>query len=190
MTANSKKELLAAIDLAKGFDRKIVVEELVEDLLEVNCSVLGSHHDCEASVVEEVAKSQEILSYRDKYESGQKSKGMVNTQRIIPARLSKQATEMVQKLAQQTFLALDCSGVARIDFLHDKKSGKFYINEINTIPGSLSFYLWQESGRDFTALMDCLVSIALDDFKEKERLTYSYETNVLKNFSGVKGVKK
>jgi len=189
-TANNRKQLITAIDLAKNFDRKIVVEEMIEDLLEINCSVLGNHNNCEASVVEEVAKSDEILSYKDKYESNSKAKGMANTQRIIPARISKKDTKKVQKFAKDTFLALDCSGVARVDFMQNTKNKKIYVNEINTIPGSLSFYLWKESGIDFSELMDRLVNIALDNFKEKERLTFSYTTNVLKNFSGIKGVKK
>ena len=189
-TADNKKELKEAIEFAGGFDEKIVVEKMVSELLEVNCAVLGDHTACIASQVEEVAKSEEFLSYQDKYEGGSKSKGMVNTARIIPARLSEADTLKVKELAKAAFIALDCSGVVRVDFLYDRKQQEFYVNEINSIPGSLAFYLWQPTGISFGELMDRLIQIALDRYRRKAHLTYSYSSNVLKNYKGSKGVKK
>ncbi len=190
-TAKNRQELIAALTEASSYDRRLVVETLLSDFLEINCSVLGNSRQHQASVVEEVAKSEEILSYADKYEGGGKAKGMVATSRIIPARLSAADTKTVQDLAEATFIALDASGVVRVDFLQENKTKKIYVNEINTMPGSLSFYLWQESGINFSELMDRLIAIALDNFREKSLLTYSHSTNVLKNYrAGSKGGKK
>ncbi len=187
--AKNKKELIEAIIEAKQFDQKIVVEKMLESIVEVNCSVLGNHNSCIASCVEEIVNEKEFLSYSEKYLSGSKSKGMANTSRIIPARLTDKETELVKQLAIDTFLNLDSSGVARVDLIKDLKSKKFFVNEINTIPGSLSFYLWQEVGVDFTQLMDRLIEIALDNYRIKEMMTFSYSTNVLSNFGGSKGSK-
>ena len=188
--AKNEQELAGAIEFARGYDEKIIIEKLVEDLIEVNCSVLGNHHRQEASVLEEVAKNDEFLSYQDKYEGGGKTKGMVNTARIVPARLDQPTTQALQALAVEAFMALDASGVVRVDFLGNKATGEFFLNELNTIPGSLAYYLWKASGVEFGELLDRLIAIALENYRYKENLTYSYSTNVLANFKGAKGAKK
>lgn len=189
-TANNIEELSQAIKQAKQFDQKIVVEKLLTKIKEYNCSILGNHNDASASAIEEVMSTNELLTYDDKYLSGSKAKGMVNTSRIIPADLSEKRTEEVQELAKSAFMALDASGVVRVDLIRDMLTDKFYVNEINTIPGSLSFYLWQAVGVDFSELMDRLVALAIENYRIKESLTFSYSTNVLSNVGGIKGVKK
>lgn len=171
-------ELENAVDLVVNYSNKVLVEKMVDNLKEVNCSVLGDYEEALASVIEEVGKTSEILSYADKY-MNQASKGMSGSARIIPANISEETGRLVQELAVKTFLELGASGVSRIDFLIDTAAGAIYINEINTIPGSLSFYLWEPSGKTFTELTTRLVQLALKRARERENLTFSIDTNLL-----------
>lgn len=178
-TASNKFELEEALDLASTFSRKILIEPKVENLQEINCSVLGDYEHCEASICEEPVRTDEILSFKDKYLAGNKSKGMSNLKRKIPADISQEMSKDIQHLAKQAFQALDCSGVSRIDFLIDKSEGAIYINEINTIPGSLSFYLWEPTGIGFTELTTKLIDLAFKRSRENIKLTFSFDTNLL-----------
>lgn len=163
---------------------------MVEELKEINCSVLGDCDDYRTSVCEEPIKSGDILTYEDKYMGGGKSnKGMQATQKRIPADLSPEDTARVQFLAGETFRVLSCHGVARVDFMIDGKSGDIYVNEINTIPGSLSFYLWEASGIRFDQLMDKLVDLALKRKRESSMKTVSYDQNIFNLGKGLKGGK-
>ena len=190
----NEKDLDDAIMEAITYDNKICVEKMVSNLVEVNCSVLGNYEYQETSVLEEVMSTEEFLTYKDKYLGGNAkkhggSKGMVETSRIVPARLTKEMTKEVQNLAKEAFKALSLSGICRIDFLIDKKENKIYINEPNTCPGSLSFYLWEPSGKPYKELLDDAVSLAIKDYKNRNKKVFSFETNVLSNFGGAKGVK-
>ncbi len=192
-SASNEEEVKRAIHDAAKFDRKIIVEKKIEALREINAAVLGNAKKQRVSVLEEVGKTDAILSYKDKYQGGAKSsKGMASATRIIPAPISEELTSKIQSLAQETFRVLDSSGVSRIDFMLDEKTGQVYINEINTIPGSLAFYLWEKSGTDFAALMDELVHLAIDRKRQTEKMTFSYDTNILSGFqlSGAKGSKQ
>ena len=136
----------------------------------------------------------EILSYSDKYLSGSKtkgssSKGMASTSRIVPARISKKLTENIKDTSKKVFRLLNLSGVCRIDYLIESKSEKFYVNEPNTIPGSLSFYLWKEDGMSYSELLDEMISIAIKEYKNKGKKTKSFKTNILEGFNGSKGTK-
>ena len=173
----------AIID-AMNYDTKIVIEKAVTDLREVNCSVLGDEISVEASVLEEVMKYDAILSYKDKYQSNSKSKGIASTSRICPAELDLTYTNKVQDLAKEVFTVLGCSGVTRIDFLIDSKTMELYVNEINTIPGSLSFYLWDKSGYNFTDLMDKLIEQSIERQRRREKMVFSFDTNLLDQYSG------
>jgi D-alanine-D-alanine ligase len=186
------EDIEAAIEEAMQYDPKIVVEEVVENLVEVNCSVLGNYEYQQTSEIEEVMSTDEFLTYKDKYlgnSKGGKSKGMVSTNRKIPASIDDEMRKEVRDLAKQAFRVLNSAGVCRIDFLIDKKKGKVYINEINTIPGSLSFYLWEPIGKSYTTLLDDLISLAIKDYKRKTKMIYSFETNILQNYNGLKGAK-
>lgn len=190
--AKTEEEFFVAVREASRYDVKIVVEKGITALREVNCSVLGFDSEMKASVLEEVRKSDEILSYENKYTSGSKgsSKGMASASRIVPAPLNEHQTQEIQHYAIETFKALGSSGVARIDFLLDESAHRVYVNEINTIPGSLAFYLWDASGMDFTALMDQLVKQAVDRQRMREKMIFSYDTNLLASYKkGVKGAK-
>lgn len=186
-------DLEMAIMDAITYDNKIVVEKLVENMTEVNCSVLGDYKYQQTSVLEEVMSTDEFLTYKDKYISGGKgktgAKGMVATDRIIPARLTEEMAEEVRELSKKVFKVLNLSGICRIDYLIDKKKNKVYINEPNTIPGSLSFYLWEPIDKEYNELLDEDINIAIKRFKEKSKKVYSFETNVLSGFGGLKGTK-
>ncbi|WP_261134850.1 D-alanine--D-alanine ligase family protein [Bacillus sp. Marseille-Q3570] len=195
--ATNREELEEAVELAMEFATKIVVEKMVTSLQEVNCSVLGDYEEAESSVCEEVLSSTDILTYQDKYQSGGSSskgggasKGMESTNRKIPAELSAEKTAEVQRLAKETFQTLGCSGVSRIDFLIDKTTDNVYVNEINTIPGSLSFYLWEPTGKSFKELTSDMIQLALKRERERESLTFSVDSNLFSLHSGGKGGSK
>lgn len=193
----TKEGLEKAIAEAINYDIKIVVEKAVENLVEVNCSVLGNYENQTASVLEEVMSTAEFLTYQDKYIGGGKcgktkgvgSKGMAGASRIIPARLDDKTTEKVQNYAKDVFRVLNLSGVCRIDFLIDSKSNKVYVNEPNTIPGSLSFYLWDKTDKTYPELLDEMITIAIKNYKAKSKKTITFDTNILSNFGGTKGIK-
>ena len=185
-------KVVDAINEAVRYDSKIVVEKAVENLMEVNCSVLGNIEYQEVSVLEEVMGAEEFLTYQDKYmgnAKGGKTKGMAATNRIVPARLDDAMTEKVKDLSKKVCRALNLSGVTRIDFLIDKKSKKVYVNEPNTIPGSLSFYLWEASGKKYDVLLDDMITLGIKEFKRKNKKIVSFETNILSNVGGLKGIK-
>lgn len=198
---HNREELVEAIENAVGYSKRIIVEHLVEQLKEINCSVLGNYYECEASVCEAPIRSGEILSYQDKYLGGgatkggakggvKESRGMHSTVREIPANLPDEVTAHIRKTAVETFKALNCDGVSRIDFMIDESNGKVYVNEINTIPGSLSFYLWEASGVDFTSLTERLIEIAFQRKRDTSFKTTSYKENIFNyTLSGTKGAK-
>jgi D-alanine-D-alanine ligase len=191
----SENEIKEAIEDAIKYDEKVLVEKVVENLVEVNCSVVGNYEYQETSDLEEVMGVDEFLSYRDKYigegskKTGTKSQGMVATNRILPARLDEKMTNEVKDLSKEVFKILNCAGVVRIDYLIDKKENKVYVNEINTIPGSLSFYLWSSSNKSYKDLLDEIISIAVRTYKRKKRKVFSFDSNILSNFNGLKGSK-
>lgn len=189
-----EKGIEEAINEAIEYDKKIVVEKAIENLVEVNCSVVGNYEIQETSEIEEVLSSNAILTYEDKYVGSNKSKGaskgMVNASRIIPAKINKKLYEEVKRVSKEAFKALNLTGVCRIDFLIDSKKELVYVNEPNTIPGSLSFYLWEPIGKKYSKLLDDLITLAIKEYKTKTKKTCHFNTNILENFNGTKGVKK
>ena len=191
--AKDRKELVEALDLAFRFAPKVLVERAITSLREINCAVLGDIYEAEASECEEPLNATDILSYEDKYLAGGKqgSKGMASLARKIPADISPEVREQIRTMAVQGFQALGCNGVARIDFMIDTSENKVYLNEINTIPGSLSFYLWKPVGISYPQLLDRMISLARKRAREEGEITYSFDTNVLEgcSFGGSKGAK-
>lgn len=188
VVAHNDEEFIAGVHEASRYDFKVVVEQMVTNLKEVNCSVLGSIFKAEASILEEVAADSEILSFAGKYQNnsatkGTGSKGMASAARIIPANLSYEKTKEIQDLALKVFKILGASGVCRIDFMLNSETNQVYVNEINTVPGSLAFYLWAKGNKDFTRLMDDLVDIALLRYRKQEKMIFSYDTNLLQTYS-------
>lgn len=186
--AMNREQLIDRIDDAERYSSRIIVEHMVEQLQEINCSVLGNADEYQTSVLEEPIKSGEILSYEDKYMGGTKgAKGMQAAQKRIPAELPADVTERIQFLAGETFRVLGCHGVSRVDVIVDRAAGNIYVNEINTIPGSLSFYLWEATGLTFAGLMDKLVQLAVQRSREAGQKTVSYDHNIFAMGGGVKG---
>lgn len=192
--AKNEKDIESKIEDAMEYDTKIVVEKVIENLTEVNASVLGNYEYQKVSPLEEVMGEDEILSFADKYLGNAKSKvtaskGMASTSRIVPARISEKLTKEIQDTAKQVFKVLNLSGVCRVDFLIDNKENKFYVNEPNTCPGSLSFYLWKEAGMKYSELLDEMVSIAIKEYKHKNQKTMSFKSSIFDGFNGSKGLK-
>jgi D-alanine-D-alanine ligase len=190
----NEAELLTAIDLACSFADKILVEHAVTNLREINCSVLGDRNGCDASELEEPVMHDKILSYDDKYRANagkSGSKGMASLSRKLPADLSPEKAEEIKNIAKETVKAIGASGVVRIDFLLDTANNdKVYVNEINTIPGSLSFYLWEATGLKYPELIDKLVSLAFKRQRDRENTMFTIDTNILNESSfGCKGSK-
>ena len=185
--AVDREQLVEKVDDARHYSARIIVEHMVEHLQEINCSVLGDCDEYETSVLEEPIKSGEILSYQDKYMGGSKgSKGMQASQKRIPADLTAAETDRIRFLAGETFRVLSCHGVSRVDMIVDRDNRNIYVNEINTIPGSLSFYLWEATGLSFDRLMDRLVSLALKRKRDEATKTVSYDGNIFSMGGGVK----
>ena len=202
----NEERLIEGIDEAVQYDSKILVEEVVENLKEVNIAVMGNYESQKVSEIEEVLSDNKFLTFTDKYIGGGKgklkggmkgavkttSKGMASASRKIPADLEKKTREEIEEVAVKAFKALGSSGNSRIDFLIDEKTKKVYINEINSIPGSLAFYLWDAKDVNFTQLLEDMINIGIKDYKRRISKTHSFESNILQGFAannGVKGMK-
>jgi D-alanine-D-alanine ligase len=178
------EELQNAIEVALLFDRKVIAEEAFEGR-EINISVMGnSGNELEVSVCEEVFPSKDLLSYDDKYNSENgKAKGMASASRKIPADLNPEIEKKIQLMAKLAYQTLDCSGLARIDFIINEKENQIIILEVNTIPGSLSFYLWEPKGIKFKELLTRLIELALDKYDDFQKNTTSFPSNILEHFN-------
>ena len=195
--AHNREEFIDKVDAAEQYSTRLIVEYMVKDLQEINCSVIGDCNEYRMSVLEQPLTSQDILTYTDKYMGGTKgAKGMAASQKKFPADLPDAETKRIQFLAGETFRALSCHGVSRVDVMIEGKSErdasgcrKIFVNEINTIPGSLSFYLWEGSGLKFDEEMEHLVQLALKRKREQGMKTVSYDQNIFSLGGGIKGGK-
>lgn len=203
--AKNKDELFDSLDTAFSYAGKVLVERAVQNLKEINCSVVGDYESAEASECEQPVSSGEILDYSEKYLRGGKGskggakggaksagEGMASLARKIPADITDEQRETIRQMAVKAFKCLGCNGVSRLDFMMDSQSGEIWLNEINTIPGSLSFYLWEPVGVPYGKLLDKMISLSLKREREGENITYAFDTNVLQNVSfggGTKGAK-
>lgn len=210
--ADDRPALDAAVEEALRYDDKIVVERAVRELREVNCAVLGDPDEATPSVLEEPVRSDsdELLSFQDKYlrgeggggkggpagggrrrgaKQGAGPGGMASLDRRIPAPLSDEQTREAQDIAVRVFRLFECAGVARIDLMIDGETGALYFNEINTIPGSFSFYLWEPSGVPFPELTHRMVEIARNRHRQRNSRVRSYDVNLLseRSLGGLKG---
>lgn len=169
------------------------------NLKEVNCSVVGDYKECEASECEEPVKTDEILSFNDKYISGGKKMGVKSDNEKsmnagvlkLPAEISSEMRAKIQDLSKRTFKVLGCTGVVRIDFIIDQDTNDVFVNEINTIPGSLSFHLWKATGVKYSDHLDKMINLALKRNREELNMTFSFDSNILagyeNGFGGTKG---
>jgi len=166
------------------------VEKAVKNMVEVNISIKGND-PYQVSITEQPLTSGEVLSFEDKYikpgakKSG-KTQGMAAADRLMPARVDKRIIKSVEEMAIRFFRAIGGKGIARVDFMYDGK--RLYFNEINTMPGSLAFYLWEKTGVKFDKLVDELVELAVSDWQKKQKKVTTFESNILSGFAkgGVK----
>lgn len=191
--ATDMESLTNALDVARRYDRRVLVEKAMEGCIEVNCSVIGAPGlKPRASVCEQPVAWEEFLSFSDKYmrgskeTAGSKQTGMASQARRIPAPISDELTAKVQGNALGAFDAIGAAGVARIDSFVNESTGETWVMEINTTPGSFSFYLWERSGLDFAALMDELLGIALTVHQQKSDLMFSFDSGLLRGAAGAK----
>lgn len=183
----SEQELLAGIKEAIKFDNKIIVEEEIKHVKEVNISVLGTYDNLETSELEEINVNDEFFTFKEKYVENY-SKVVKKGKKVNPL-LSKEMVEDLKEYAINTFKAINARGVARIDFLIDDKTKKIYVSEINTIPGSLSLYLWLPKKKSQNELINDLINIAIEEYKNKQNLILSFNNNLLDKFDILDGKK-
>lgn len=190
--ADDREGLIDALELAFDFDRKVLIEQGLDHPIELNCSVLGYDGECTASEIEmPLNDGDDMLTFVDKYMGGSGSKGMASLGRVLPAKIEPELKEKLQRLACDIFNNMDCKGVVRIDFMYDAPSEKVYITEINTIPGSMAFYLWQASGLGYSDMIDRIVDYAMKAQSNKDDSNYAFHSDILGqvDLGGVKGSK-
>ncbi|MBR6030027.1 MAG: D-alanine--D-alanine ligase [Clostridia bacterium] len=189
--ADDRESLIEAFELAFEYDRRVLVEKGLDHPMELNCSVLGYDGDVKASPIEMPVTSEDMLDFYGKYlRGGGKSSGMANLTRIVPAPIPDEMRDELQKMSCEIFRMLDCKGVVRIDYMYDKASDRCYITEINTIPGSLAFYLWEEAGMKYSALIDRMVDCARKAHADRNARNYAFTSDILKAVRlGTKGSK-
>lgn len=190
--ADNREKLIESLDLAFSYDRRVLIEQGLDRPIEVNCSVLGFDGKTEVAPLEMPISQGDVLDFAQKYlGSSGGSKGMASLSRIINPEIGQEMSDKIKKLAQDIFVAMDCKGVARIDFMLDRNSDNYYITEINTIPGSLAYYLWAECGVSYTKLIDRMVECALLAKQEKDENSFAFKSDILKGVAlgGAKGAK-
>jgi D-alanine-D-alanine ligase len=188
--AKDRPSLNDALEVARRYDGRILVEKAVQGCIEINCAVLGGgSREPRASVCDQPIPWEEFLSFSDKYMrggKGAKSGGMAAQERIIPAPIADDLADRVRANAIAAFRAVDASGVARVDCFLNQETGDTWVMEINTAPGSFSFYLWEPAGLSFAELMDELIAIALENHTAKSQLMFSFDSGMLERIGGVK----
>lgn len=195
--ADNREELERALDLAASYDRRILVEVGINNPVEINCAALGYGEDVRTSVCEMPVPStgDKFLNFFEKYlrnagTKGESSRGMKSLSRVVPAPIGEELTGRIQQMTKEIFKLLDCRGTVRIDFILDEND-VLYVNEPNTIPGSLAFYLWQECGVSFGQLVETMVQDALRAHADKNMNVFAYDSTILQKVAaGAKGSKR
>ena len=195
--AKNREELERALDVAASYDRRILVEVGVVHPVEINCAAVGYGEDVRASVCEMPVPSSNdtFLDFWQKYlrnasTKGEDSRGMKSLSRVVPAPIGDELTGRIQAMTCDIFKLLDCCGTVRVDFILDQND-MLFVNEPNTIPGSLAFYLWKVSGLDFPKLIEKMVEDALRAHADKNSSVFAYDSSILKKVAaGTKGSKR
>lgn len=195
--ARNREELERALDVAASYDRRILVEVGVVHPVEINCAAVGYGEDVRASVCEMPVPSSNdtFLDFWQKYlrnasTKGEDSRGMKSLSRVVPAPIGDELTGRIQTMTCDIFKLLDCCGTVRVDFILDQND-MLFVNEPNTIPGSLAFYLWKASGLDFPKLIEKMVEDALRAHADKNSSVFAYDSSILKKVAaGTKGSKR
>ncbi|MBL8029712.1 MAG: D-alanine--D-alanine ligase [Candidatus Doudnabacteria bacterium] len=187
--AKDEKELEQKIEVAFFYDHKIVVEEAVENLMDVTCCVIGNNEtDTQASNLQESVYTQDMFNFEDKYiTDGGSQTGKAQNKMVIPARLNSELTKKIQDTAKVVYKAVECTGIARVDFLVNTKTNEFFANEINPMPGTLYHHLWKASSVELPDLLTNLINFSQEQYKEKQSVNFTFESSVLKGLGGSKG---
>lgn len=178
--SKNREELQKNIEIALNFDKKIIIEEKINNLREINCSVIGGNNYVETSVLEEPKNWETFLDFNEKYLNNGKNKKEINV------KIGDGIDDEIKDLSIKVFKLFGASGVVRIDYLLDEETKEIYINEINTVPGSFANYLWKDK-YTFRGLLDKLIEIAVEEYTYKNEYKYTYKTDVLKttNFNKI-----
>ena len=177
--ADNPDELKDSFELAFEYDRRVLVEKGLDKPIELNCSVLGYDEDLSASPIEMPISNDQFLDFQDKYLSTGGSKGMASLHRVLPAPIDEALKNQIQEMSKKIFSLMDCKGVVRIDYMFDRSSENIYITEINTIPGSLAFYLWENAGIPYENLIDRMIMYAEKAYDDKNQSNYAYSSDIL-----------
>lgn len=181
---NDEKDLVNAIDIASKYDYRIIVEKGVANSVEINCSAIMKDNEVLTSVLEEPVRWEKFLSFDDKYiNANSKTKGMGSMGRKIPAEVTKEQKEHIENYTKQIYKTMDCGGVVRVDYLMDESREHVYVNEINTVPGSFSFYLWEHNDLPFGKLLDVLIEEALNQAQLRKDKVLKYDSKILDNLT-------
>jgi D-alanine-D-alanine ligase len=184
--ARDEKELEEKIEVALYYDNKVLVEEGVQDLMDVTCCILGNEK-LTASEIQESVFQADLFDFEEKYlNDGGAQLGKSQSGVVIPARLDKETTKKIQETAKEVYKTLGCSGIARVDFLYNKKTKNFYIAEVNPLPGTLYHHLWKASGIELDELIKRLIILAEEKHKQRQNVTYSFKSSVLTNLNSQK----
>ena len=186
--AKSELELQVAVEEAYHYTDKIIIEPALTNYKEYNCAVIKDHQQCIASVIEEVKHEEDILSFVEKYEKDL-SKLESSSNRIIPAFLPETLEQTIKETSISLYQYLDLNGVVRIDYLYDNQTDKLYINEVNNIPGSLSFYLFEPMGISFEKLTQILITNAILTKHSTDQKKTTFDSNVFNKKSLKLGAK-
>lgn len=174
----NKDNLEEALMIAFSYDKKVIVEESVENAREINCAVMGYEENVETSELEEPLDFKELLTFDDKYVSNKKAPGTKTMRNLL--KKDEPLRDELESLATKAFTSIDAAGNARVDLLVSKDTGKIYINEINTIPGSVAFYLWEPKGYSFKDLITKMLEIAQAVDTMRKETVYSYDAELFK----------
>lgn len=174
----NKDNLEEALMIAFSYDKKVIVEESVENAREINCAVMGYEENVETSELEEPLDFKELLTFDDKYVSNKKAPGTKTMRNLL--KKDEPLRDELESLATKAFTSIDAAGNARVDLLVSKDTGKIYINEINTIPGSVAFYLWEPKGYSFKDLITKMLEIAQEVDTMRKETVYSYDAELFK----------
>jgi D-alanine-D-alanine ligase len=173
--------LKRAIEVALHFDDKVLVEEGVQHLVEVTLPIMGNH-DLTLGAIERPLNKTEFFNFEDKYLSqGKGTQGANSAYSEIPAAIAPERAHEVAQLGEKTYRTLGCTGIARVDFLIDSVKGTVFVNEVNTLPGSLYHHNWKHVGVSSVALVTKLIALALERAKEGAELTHTFQSSILNN---------
>lgn len=183
--AKNREELQKNIEIALNFDKKVIIEQVIPNLREVNCSCMKVSDEIKTSLLEEPKNWKTFLTFDEKY----LQPNIDNKKKTIGITLGKKIDKQIFDLSKKIYTIMGCSGVVRIDYLFDNEAKQIYVNEINTIPGSYANYLWKDYC-SFTRLLDDLIDTCEKEYLYINSYNYAYKSNVLKNFQGSKNSSK